>query len=79
MTPWTRAGQAPLSMVFPRQEYWNGLPFPPPGALSNPGIEPVSPTLAGGFFTTKPLGKPIHTVHNHMGGISVFLKYCGTD
>ena len=79
MTPRTGAGQAPLSMGFPRQEYWNGLPFPPPGALPNPGIEPVSPTLAGGFFTTKPLGKPIHTVPNHMGGISVFLKYCGTD
>ena len=39
------ARQAPLSMGFPRQEYWSGLPFPPPGGLPDPGIEPVSPTL----------------------------------
>ena len=43
---------APLSMGFPRQEYWSGLPFPSPGHLPDPGIEPVSPALAGGFFTT---------------------------
>ena len=42
---------APLSMKFSRQEYWNGLPFPTPGDLSNPGIEPESSALAGGFFT----------------------------
>ena len=42
MTPWTVAHQAPLSMEFPRQEYWNGLPFSPPGDLSNPGIKPKS-------------------------------------
>ena len=42
MTPWTVARQAPLSMVFPRQEYWSGLPFPSPGDLCNPGIEPRS-------------------------------------
>ena len=41
-TPWTIARQAPLSMGFPRQEYWTGLPFPPPGDLPDPGIEPVS-------------------------------------
>ena len=40
-----------------RQEYWSGLPCPPPGDLPEPGIEPVSPALAGGFFTTKPCGK----------------------
>ena len=54
-TLWTIAHQAPLSMGFPRQEYWSGLPFPLPRDLSNPGIEPmslVSPALAGGFFTT---------------------------
>ena len=45
-------------MRFPRQEYWSGLPFPPPGDLPNPGIEPRSPVLAGGFFTTEPPGKP---------------------
>ena len=44
-TPWTVAYQAPQSMEFSRQEYWSGLPFPPPGDLPNPGIEPGSPTL----------------------------------
>ena len=48
------AHQAPLSVGFFRQEYLIGLPFPPPGDLPDPGIEPVSPALAGGFFTTKP-------------------------
>ena len=51
--------QAPLSMGFPRQEYWSGLQFPSPGDLSDPGIEPVSPALAGGFFTTESPGKPL--------------------
>ena len=49
MTPWTVARQAPLSMEFSRQEYWSGLPCPPPGDLPNPGIEPSS--IAGRFFT----------------------------
>ena len=57
-TSWTAASQAPLSMGFPRQEYWSGLPLPSPGDLPNPGIEPMSPALAGGFFTTEPPGKP---------------------
>ena len=48
----TIASQAPLSMGFSRQEYCIGLPCPPPGDFPNSGIEPVSPTLAGGFFTT---------------------------
>ena len=55
--PWTADHQAPLSMGFPRQEYWSGLPFPPPGDLADPGIEPASPALAGRFFTTVPSGK----------------------
>ena len=42
-TQWTIAHQAPLSTGFSRQEYWNGLPCPPPGHLPNPGIEPMSP------------------------------------
>ena len=42
---------APLSTEFFRQEYWSGLPFPPPGDLPNPEIKPMSPALAGGFFT----------------------------
>ena len=60
-TPWTVTHQAPLSMGFPRQEYWNGLPFPPPGHLPNPGIRPTSsvyPALAGRFFSSGPSGKP---------------------
>ena len=54
----TVACQAPLFMGFSRQEYWNGLPFPPLGDLSNPGIEPMSLALAGNFCTTEPPGKP---------------------
>ena len=53
-TPWTVACQAPLSLGFPRQEYWYGLPCSPPGDLPDPGDELVCPTLAGGFFTTEP-------------------------
>ena len=44
-TPWAVGHQAPLSMGFPRQEYWSGLPFPSPGDLPNPGTEPGSPAL----------------------------------
>ena len=43
-----------------RQEYWSGLPFPPPGDLPDSGIEPTSPALAGRFFTTEPHGKPMN-------------------
>ena len=57
-TPWTVAYQAPQSMEFPRQEYWNGLPFPSPGDLPDPGIEPRSPTLQADALLSKPLGKP---------------------
>ena len=49
VTPCTVAPQAPLSMGFPRQEYWSGLPFPSPGDLSDPGIKPESPELANGL------------------------------
>ena len=58
-TPWTVALQAPLSMGFPRQEYWRGLPFPSPGDLPNTGIEPVPPVLTDGCFITEPPGKPL--------------------
>ena len=51
--PWTRAWKAPLSLRFPRQEYCSGLPFPSPGDLLDPGIEPVAPVLSGRFFTTE--------------------------
>ena len=56
-TPWTVAHQAPLPMGFPRQEYWSGLPFPPPGDLSHSEIKPtslMSPALASGCFITEP-------------------------
>ena len=59
-TPWTVARQAPLSMGFPRQEYWSGLPFPSPGDLPNSGTEPtppVSPAFAGGFLTVEATGE----------------------
>ena len=55
--PWTVAHQAPLSMGILRQEYWSGLPFPPPGDLPDPGVKPgppASPALAGGCVTTEP-------------------------
>ena len=59
------ACQAPLSTQFPRQEYWSGWPFPSPGDLHDPGIQPMSPespALASGFFTTEPQGSP----HRHI-------------
>ena len=65
VTPWTVACQTPLSMGFSWQKYWSGLPFPSPGDLPNPGIAPVSPALAGGFFTTEPPGKPMTYVDYH--------------
>ena len=61
MTPWTVAHQALLSMESFRKEYWNGLSFPAPGDLPNPGTEPTSPTQAGRFFITVPSrGEWIH-------------------
>ena len=62
----TVAHQAPGAMEFPRQAYCSGLPFPAPGDLPDPGIEPVSlasPAVADGFFTTAPVGKPIDSLH----------------
>ena len=58
VAPWTVAHQTPLSMEFPRSEYWSRLPFPPTVDLPEPGIEPASlssPVLAWGFFTTSPI------------------------
>ena len=52
------SNQAPLSIAFLRQEYWSGLPFPPSGNLSELGIKPASPALAGRFFTTEPPRNP---------------------
>ena len=55
---WTVARRVPLSMELSRQEYWSELPFPSLRDLPDPGMEPVSPALASGFFTTEPPGKP---------------------
>ena len=63
-TLWTVAHQAPLSMGLSRQQYWSGLPCPPPGHLPNPGTEPVAltfPALAGGFFSTSTTWEAIYT------------------
>ena len=65
-TPWTIACWAPLSMGFSRQEFWSGLPFPSPGDLPDPGIEPMSPmspAWASGFFTTSATWEAPHTVY----------------
>ena len=58
-TPWTVARQVPLSMGFSRQAYWSGLPFPSPGDLPNPGIEPGSPALQADALSSEPPGKPL--------------------
>ena len=66
MTPWTVARQVPLSLGFPRQEYWGGLPFPSPGVLPDPGIKPqspVSPALQADSLPAEPLGKPPFTLY----------------
>ena len=72
-TPWTAAQQAPLSMEFSRQEYWSGSPFPSPGDLPDPQMEPGSPALAGGFFTTAKPGKSedmVRSISFHTRGSS---------
>ena len=63
-TPWTVAYQAPLSMGFPRQEYWSGLAFSSPGDLLNPGIEPGSPALPTDALPTEP---PVKTYRQPKG------------
>ena len=65
-SPWTVARQAPLSMEFSRQEYWSVLPFPSPGNLPDPEIEPISPALAGGFFTSVP---PVNSVVKNLPAV----------
>ena len=62
-TPWTVAYWAPPSMGFSRQEYWSGLPFPSPGELPDPGIEPRSPTLQADALTSEP---PKATKHRRL-------------
>ena len=64
VTPWTIVRQAPPSMEFSRQEYWSGLLCPPPGNLTNLGIKPRSPALAGRFFTIWATREAHHTYNN---------------
>ena len=69
VTPWTAALQAPLSMGFSQQEYWSGLPFSPSGDLPDPGIKsisPLSPALAGTFFTTSASGNSQYSIIPHI-------------
>ena len=58
VTPWTVTHQAPPSVEFSRQDYWSGLPFPSPGELPDPGIEPRSPTLWADALPSQPPEKP---------------------
>ena len=84
-TLWTIALQAPLSMRFSRQEFWNGCPCPSPGDLPNPGIEPmslVSPALAGGFFTTSTTWEALQIKFNYfprldqISALYAFITFC---
>ena len=70
-TPWTVAYQAPLSMGFSRQEYWSELPFPSPGDLPDPGIEPRSPALQVDSLSLVPPGKLYRVVE--AGGLNLII------
>ena len=72
---WTVAHPAPLSIGFPRQEYWRGLPFPSPGDISDPRIEPVSPALAGRFFTPEP-SRTSHQIRLHLYDLLLTSYIC---
>ena len=74
VTSWTVAYQALLSMEFSRQEDCNGLPFPTPGDLPNLGIKPMSPALAGGFFTTSSTWENISSVQFRLSVVSGSLR-----
>ena len=66
-------------MAFPRQEYWSGLSFPSPRDLPDPGIKPVSPALAGGFFTIEPPGKPAYHPTVTKSFLDLLRKYSGSS
>ena len=72
-TQWTVACQAPLSMEFSRQEYWSGLPFPPPGVIPDPGIEPGSPSLQADSLPSEPPGKPMPSLVVVVGWEAVMI------
>ena len=74
VTPWTVAHQAPLPMEFSRQGYWSGVLFPSLGDLTDPGVEPVSPALAGAFSTTAPPVTRLATRH-HRKQVGNFVSW----
>ena len=76
-TPWTVARQAPLSMGFSRQECWSGLPFPSPGHLPDPGIDPGSPAWQADALPSEPPAKPLSLVPWKMKGGYPSLHYFG--
>ena len=73
--PWTVAYQAPPSMGFSRQECWSGLPFPSPGDLPDPGIEPGSPTLQADALPSEPPGKHKDVSKNSVIEINISIIY----
>ena len=74
MTPWTVAGQAPLSMEFSRQEHWSRLPFSSPGDLPNPGIEPRSPALQADSLRSETPGKPNRLLSDSLMYFSTYIS-----
>ena len=78
VTPWTVTHQAPLSMEFFRQEYWSGLPFPSPGDLSNPGIEPGSPSLQADALPSEPPWKPLY-IYIYIYSFHIFFIVTGSS
>ena len=64
-------------MEFSRQEYWSGLPFPPPGDLPDPGVEPTSPALIGRFFTTEQQGEALLLLEEVSNYVTVCVCVCG--
>ena len=76
MTPWTVAYQAPLFIGFSREEYWSGLPFPSPGDLPDPGIEPRAPALWADALTSEPPGNSLQDItHPQIGkGVNSFSE-----
>ena len=76
INPWTAVLQAPLSMGFPRQEYWISLPFPSPGHFPHPGLEPSPPALVDRFFTEEPPGKPRDTYGDMYIYIYIYKLCC---
>ena len=75
VTPWTVVYQAPLSMGFSRQGYWSGLPFPSPGDLPDPGVEPGYPVLQADALQSELLGKPLYLQYNSINLIGKFYGH----